>query len=172
MKVGEPYRVGGHGKVGDLWGALLVKNSGVGYAKLTVGLHLVRLACLNGMTAPIPMPAIVRTRHRWIDERQIGEAIHLGLEGISDRLRKSAYVLAESVDQRVDDVDEEVRAVLKTAKLPVRLVRPVLSAYAREPHLSRFGVSQALTLAAQAESPEVRLQLEEVAGQYLASSRR
>jgi hypothetical protein len=92
------------------------------------------------------------------------------LVGISDKLRRGAYVMDEAVGQRVDDVEAEVREVLKSAKLPTKLVRPILSAYAREPHASRFGVSQALTLAAQTESPEVRLQLEEVAGRYLASS--
>jgi hypothetical protein len=170
VRVGEPYRVGSHGKVGELWGALVCRNSGVGYSKLTIALHLVRLACMNGMTAPVPMPAIVRTRHRWIDEGEIAVAIHEGLVGISDKLRRGAYVMDEAVGQRVDDVEAEVREVLKTAKLPTKLVRPILSAYAREPHASRFGVSQALTLAAQTESPEVRLQLEEVAGRYLASS--
>jgi hypothetical protein len=170
VRVGEPYRIGLHGKVGELWGSLLVRNSGVGYSKLSVSLHLVRLACLNGMTCPVPMPAIVRTRHRWIDEGEIAVAIHEGLVGIGEKLRRGAYVMDEAVGQRVGDVDAEIREVLKTAKLPVRLVRPILSAYAREPHPSRFGISQALTLHAQAEAPEVRLQLEDAAGRYLAAS--
>ena len=169
VRVGEPYRVGLHGKVGDLWGSLLVRNSGVGYSKLSVSLHLVRLACMNGMTCPVSLPAIVRTRHRWIDEGEIAVAIHEGLVGITDKLRRGAYVLDEAVGQRVDDVDVEVRSVLKTAKLPAKLVRPVLAAYAREPHPSRFGVSQAITLASQGESPELRLMMDDAAGRYLAA---
>lgn len=170
LKIGEAYKIGGPGSVGDVWGTLTLKNSGVGYSKLTVFLSLLRLSCRNGMTAPIPLPALVRTRHRWLHESEIYQAITSGLQGVGDRLRRSAYVLGESVGHRVSDVDSEVRELLKTAKLPVRLVRPVLAAYAREPHASRFGISQALTLAAQDESPELRLQLEEVAGRYLAAS--
>ena len=169
IKIGEAYRIGGPGKVGEVWGALVCRNSGVGYAKLVISLSLVRLACLNGMTCPVPLPAIVRARHAWLDEGQIREAVRLGLEGVGDRLAKGTQVLADSAHHAVDDIDGEVRRVLKSARLPLRLARPVLSAYGREPHASRFGVSQALTLAAQAETPEVRLVLEDLAGRYLAT---
>lgn len=169
VRVGESYKIGGAGKVGEIWGGLLVRNSGVGYAKLVVSLHLTRLVCLNGLTCPVPLPAIVRARHRWLDQEQIQQSLREGLQGVGDRIRQGTYVLGESVGHLVENIDAEVRRVLKSAKLPVRLVRGVLAAYAREPHQSRFGVSQALTLAAQGESPEVRLLLEEVAGRYLAS---
>jgi hypothetical protein len=171
LRLGEPYRLGGPGRVGDVWGGLLVRNSGVGYSRLVVSLHLVRLVCMNGMACPIPMPALVRHRHRWIEEREIREAITGGLQGIGERLRRGAYVLEEAGHHRVEDIEAEVRHVLRAAKLPTSLVRPVLSAYSREPHASRFGISQALTLAAQQTSPETRLQLEELAGSYLTTPR-
>jgi hypothetical protein len=170
VKLGEAFKPGGPGRVGEVWGGLLVRNSGVGYSRLVVDLHLVRLACLNGMVCPVQMPAIVRARHAWLDEAQIREAIHRGLDGVGEKLRRGTRVLEESAHHGVDDVEAEVRRVLQNARLGVRLARPVLEAYSREPHPSRFGVSQALTLAAQSATPEVRLQLEEAAGRYLASS--
>jgi hypothetical protein len=97
VRVGEPYKVGAHGKVGELWGSLVCRNSGVGYSKMTVSLHLVRLACLNGMVCPVPMPAIVRTRHRWLHEGEIANAIQQGLQGITEKLRRGAYVMDEAV---------------------------------------------------------------------------
>jgi len=115
------------------------------------------------------MPAIVRARHAWLDEAQIRNAIQSGLDGVGDKLRSGTRVLEESAHHGVDDVEAEVRRVLQNARLGVRLARPVLEAYRREPHASRFGVSQALTLAAQSATPEVRIQLEETAGRYLAS---
>jgi hypothetical protein len=169
VKIGETYKVGGPGNVGDVWGGLLVRNSGVGYTKLVVNLHLVRLACLNGMTAPVLLPAILRARHRWLDDGQVREAIEHGLQGVGERLRRSTVVLGESARVVVDDVEVEVRRVLQAAKLPLRLARPILSAYSREPHRSVFGISQALTAHAKDESPEVRLQLEDLAGRYLAA---
>lgn len=168
LKLGQAYKIGGPGRVGEVWGGLLVRNSGVGFAKLTVSLHLVRLVCLNGMFAPVPLPSIVRVRHRWLDEGDVREAIQVGLQGIGERLLTGTQVLAQSTHQMVDDIEHEVREVLRGSKLPLRLASGVMSAYRREPHASRFGISQALTLAAQQESPEVRLQLEEAAGRYLA----
>jgi len=169
VKIGEPYKIGGPGNVGEVWGSLTVRNSGVGYARLIVNLSLLRISCLNGLTAPVVMPAIVRTRHRWLDEGQVRESILRGLDGVGERLHRSTRVLADSAQRGVDDVEAEVRRVLQNAKLPLRLARPILSAYGREPHASQFGVSQAITLHAQAESPELRLQLEDVAGRYLAA---
>jgi hypothetical protein len=170
IKLGETYKVGGPGRVGDVWGGLLVTNSGVGYSKLFVTLHLVRLACLNGMAAPLLLPAVLRARHRWLEEAQVREAIQNGLQGVGERLRRSTVVLGESARFVVDDVEAEVRRVLQGAKLPLRFARPILSAYAREPHASRFGISQAITLHAQMENSEVRAQLEDLAGRYVASS--
>jgi hypothetical protein len=169
VKIGEPYRIGGPGNVGEVWGSLTVRNSGVGFASLIVTLSLLRVCCLNGLTAPVSMPAIVRSRHRWLDENQLRESILRGLDGVGERLRKSTRVLGESALRNVDDVEAEVRRVLHAAKLPLRLARPILAAYGREPHASQFGVSQAITLHAQSESSELRFQLEDVAGRYLAA---
>ncbi len=77
-------------------------------------------------------------------------------------------MLAESTRIEVGDVELEVRDVLREARLPLHLVSSVMSAYLREPSRTRFGVSQAVTLAAQRESPELRYDLERAAGMYLA----
>ncbi len=52
VKIGTEYRVGGPGEVGDVWGCVLLRNSGVGYASLVVVAHLHRLACKNGLALP------------------------------------------------------------------------------------------------------------------------
>ena len=106
------------------------------------------------MVCPVQMPAIVRARHAWLDEGQIRRAIQRGLDGVGDKLRRGTRVLEESAHHGVDDVEAEVRRVLQNARLGVRLTRPVMEAYSREPHPSRFGISQALTLAAQSTTPK------------------
>ncbi len=60
--------------------------------------------------------------------------------------------------------------MLREARLPLRLVAPVLAAYAREPRPTRFGIASALTLQAQSESAEVRHDLERAAGIYVAQA--
>jgi hypothetical protein len=70
----------------------------------------------------------------------------------------------------VQNVEAEVRGVLREAGLPLRLVKPVLDAYEKEPGITKFSVSQAVTLAAQQQSPELRLALEEAAAAYLRAA--
>ena len=77
-------------------------------------------------------------------------------------------LLEASVHQHVDDAEREVRELLRTARLPLGLVRDVMDGFRREPGQSRFAISQAVTWAAQRTSPEVRHDLEKAAGIYLA----
>ena len=168
VRVGDTFKPGGPGAVGDVWGCLAIRNSGVGFAKLVITSYLMRLACLNGMVLPLGDAVIVAARHRAISMDLIREKIVAGLAGIGERLHRGARVLAQSEDHRVADVEAEVRQLLKDDALPVRLLPPVMAAYAREPSATRFGVSQAITLAAQDRSPEERFELEQLAGRYLA----
>jgi hypothetical protein len=78
--------------------------------------------------------------------------------------------MAESTGDDVANVELEVRDVLREARLPMRLVAPVMTAYEREPRPTRFGIASALTLHAQGESPEVRYELERAAGVYLSQA--
>jgi Flp pilus assembly protein TadB len=168
IAIGEPYRVGGPGRVGDVWGSVLLRNSGVGFASLVVELFCVRLACLNGMVAPLGNPTIVRKAHRGLDERRLEELMFARLHELPLRLRRAGDTMGRAADLAVTDVREEVRLSLAAARLPQRLLAPVLDAYEREPHPSVFGISQAMTLAAQALAPEQRHDVEAAAGRYLA----
>ena len=168
--VGEPIR-SGNGNVGDVWGCLYVRNSGVGYAKLIVTLFLHRLACKNGLVVPLPGSSILRARHRHLDEDDLAVALAVGLQDLPARLHRGAGVLADAETIAVADVEEDVRAALRAAKLPVRLVAPVMRAWNQERGQSRFSVSQAITLAAQWESSsEARFEMEQAAGAYLAAT--
>lgn len=170
VRLGKPFRPGGPGNVGEVWGGLYVRNSGVGYTKLVVSLFLHRLACRNGMIVPPPNADLVRTRHRWVDISNIRTALVGGLHGIGERLHRGAEVMGYAANYQVEDIEAEVRGLLREAVLPARLVGEIMMAYAREPHPSRFGVSQAITLAAQDQNPEVRFDLERAAGAYLAQN--
>jgi hypothetical protein len=168
VKVGKPYRIGGPGEVGDLWGGLLVRNSGVGFASLFLSMFLHRLVCRNGMTAPIPDAVLLRRRHRALDGKKLDDLLVERFAALPGKLSQGAELLLASRDRAVADVTVAVRQLLEARRLPAKLVEPVMAAYHREPHASAFGVAQALTLAAQDMSPEVRLDLERAAGEYVA----
>ena len=167
VRVGE--KLTPSAEVGAIEGCIYVRNSGVGFAKLVVGIMLHRLACKNGLIVSLPGATLVRAVHRGLDLDRVRERLAEGLKGLPERLHRSARMLAESTSVNVADVELEVRDVLREARLPLRLASSVLAAYEREPSRTRFGVSQALTLAAQNESPEVRYDLERAAGVFLAA---
>jgi hypothetical protein len=157
-------------EVGAVEGCVYVRNSGVGYARLVVGLLLHRLACKNGLIVQVPGATLVRAVHRHIDPARIRARLTDGLRDLPAKLNRSARALAEATHADISNPELEIRDVLREARLPLRLVVPVMAAYAREPRPTRFGVSQALTLAAQGESPEFRHDLERAAGLYLAQA--
>jgi hypothetical protein len=170
VKVGQPYRVGGEGEVGDVWGGVLFRNSGVGYASILVAMFLHRLLCRNGLTAPLPDAFLLRRQHRSLDDRKLDALLAERFAKLPGRLHVGAALLLESRARRIDDVSIAVRQLLGARRLPVKLLDPILKAYDREPHASAFGLAQAMTLAAQDQSPEVRLDLERAAGEFLAAS--
>jgi hypothetical protein len=170
VKIGAEYRVGGPGEVGDVWGCLLLRNSGVGFASLLITSFLHRLVCRNGLTAPLPDAVLLRQRHRHLDGAKIDALLIEKFASLPGRLQRGAELLAASRDRRVDDVSIAIRQLLEARRLSVKLLAPILAAYDREPHASAFGVAQALTLAAQKFSPEVRLDLERTAGEFVAEA--
>jgi hypothetical protein len=168
VRVGE--RLTPNAEVGAVEGCLYVRNSGVGFAKLVVGIMLHRLACKNGLIVSLPGATLVRSVHRGLDIEKVRERLSEGLRGLPERINTSAKLLAQSTHVEVANVELEVRDLLREARLPLRLVPSVMAAYLREPSRTRFGIAQSLTLAAQTESPEVRFDLERAAGLYLSAA--
>lgn len=168
VAIGKPYTKGGPGQVGDVWGGLLVRNSGVGFASLLMILHLTRLLCLNGMTAPLPDALLLRKRHRGFQETTLLNGLRVQAADLPDELGRGVERLLLSEGRHVDNVEAEVGSILRERRLPARLLPQVMQAYGREPTPSAFGISQALTFAAQSLAPEERLELEQAAGSYLA----
>lgn len=168
VSLGDAYRKGeANAHVGELWGGLHVRNSDVGFACLSMTLHLTRLLCLNGMVAPIPDAFLFRKAHRRLDEDALTKHLELDLDSIGERLHRGARTLARSAERRVLEPETEFRKLLRDARLPKKLLPALLNAYQQEPDASAFGLSQALTLAAQNMTPETRYELERLAGRYL-----
>lgn len=169
LTIGTPYKRGGKGAVGDVWGGILIRNSGVGFASLIMTMHLTRLLCLNGMTAPLPDALLLKKRHRGFQEGTLLEGLRLKAAELPGELGRGVERLLLSENRPIENVEAEVAGILQTSRLPSRLVAQVMTAYGREPIASAFGVSQAFTLAAQGLAPEERLNLEHAAGRYLAT---
>jgi hypothetical protein len=170
VQVGETFKLGGPGKVGDCFGTLTCRNSDVGFASLLVAASILRIACLNGLLVPdITNGKIFARRHRGLLAEDLPQSLADNLYGLGDRIHRGALVLESAGEIPIADVDHEVRHALKAANLPMRFASHVLRAYQYEPHPSRYGIAEAFTLAAQWTSPEVGFALQQAASRYLAS---
>ena len=166
--IGHAFRGGDSAEVGDVWGGLVVRNSGVGFASLFASLSLIRLLCKNGMTAPLDDAVFIKRAHRGLAHGKLVEAFTSRLSALPSRYRIAGGVLRRSTTVAVRDVESTVHELLEDHRIPLRLTAPVLDAWRREPSPTAFGVSQALTSASQRQSPELRFELERAAGTYLA----
>jgi hypothetical protein len=155
--------------VGDIWGGVSVRNSGVGYAAFGMFAGLLRRLCKNGMTAPIDGALLFRPAHRAFDLERLCETLAKRLEGLPGKLAYAGRVLADSRQRAITNLGEVFLAILRTAHLPVKRAVQIAEAYDEEPALkgTAFGVAQAVTRAAQAMAAEVRFELQQAAGAYL-----
>jgi len=166
--IGKPYQVGGAGEVGDVWGGILVRNSGVGYASLSIVLHLTRLVCRNGLTAPLQNAELLRHRHtKGIASDRIFQMLGERLIEVPGKLRHCGQILLQANATPIDNPADIIGTILDNNGLPRRYLPPILSAYEIEPRRNAFGVTSAITRAAQQFSPEERLELEQAASRYL-----
>jgi hypothetical protein len=167
VKLGDDFRSTGTARVGQVWGGLVCRNSDVGAASLWASLFLWRLVCRNGLTLPEPRSILIDRRHLGLDPNSVRATLKKRLVDLPARLERGMRALEATTDLPVDDLQAGIRSVLKMARLPLRLVPAVLVAYQHEPSSTVFGLVQALTRAAQALTPEERLQAEVGASRYI-----
>ncbi|HNV68260.1 MAG TPA: DUF932 domain-containing protein [Candidatus Ozemobacteraceae bacterium] len=158
-------------EVGNVWGCLSVQNSGVGFCSLTVTLSLVRLVCTNGMTAPVANSVLLRRKHLGIAADDVAAKLTDSIRHAPELLAQGISNLVQSRQRPISNPEEALALLLSRAKIGNKHLPAFLAAYAREPQPSVFGIGQAATDAQThlqiGLSPEDRLQLENVTGEYL-----
>jgi hypothetical protein len=167
LQVGKPINPQTGSVVGDVRGSILVRNSGTGWASMLVSLAITRLVCLNGMV--VQNGDSIRRAHRGLDDARLRSLLANAMSNFGPRVREAADNLQRSSERVLrDPVMHIVEKLITAAKLPRKLLPDIFAAYNAEPHPSAFGIAQALTLAAQRMTPELRIELETLAGEYLA----
>src|SRR5664280_625447 len=167
IAIGKPFKPGDDKVVGDIYGGLIVRNSGVGFASLAITISLVRLLCTNGMTAPIPDAVLLRRSHRGINDERLLDMLTRNLRELPGKISEGARVLADSRSRIIQEPEQEFLRVLELGRMPRRFLPDLQAAYALEPEQSMFGISQAVTRASQKFSSEERFDLDRAAGTYL-----
>ncbi len=174
IRIGEPVDNKGSSAVGTIWGGILIQNSGVGYASLSISLHLMRLVCTNGMTAPVAGATLLRRRHSGRPEADLWNQISHILQHVPERLSIAVNNLRQSQEKRIANPQHAIESIIRKAHMPAKLVEPFMLAYNKEPHDTMFGVAQAVTDFQTHEQldliPEERKQLEDAAAEYIANA--
>ncbi|PKL44147.1 MAG: hypothetical protein CVV41_05780 [Candidatus Riflebacteria bacterium HGW-Riflebacteria-1] len=174
IRIGDPYESLSSSAVGTIWGGILIQNSGVGYASLSISLHLMRLVCTNGMTAPVAGATLMRRRHVGRPEADLWNQISHVLNAVPEKLGYAVHALRESQNKKVANAQAAIEAIIKQAHMPGKLVEPLMLAYDKEPYGTAFAVAQAVTDFETHEqlglSPEDRKQLEDAAAEYLTNA--
>jgi len=156
--------------VGRMRSAFMLRNSDVGFASLLGVVQVVRVVCTNGMTAPVANAKIFRKRHVGVTSQCVHDLVKERLDQLPEVFGYGLNALTESTRRPVDDVELEIKSVLKLAHLPMKRADDVQRALRVEPYHTVFGVSQAVTLAAQKWTPEQRVAAERAAGKYVRSA--
>lgn len=169
LRAGKPFRPGDDRDIGDIAGCLTIRNSGVGFAATVVMASLTRLICKNGMALPIPDPVLLRRAHRAFDIDKLRQLLGERLLGLPGKLANGGRVLVDAQRRPVADEIEAFVELLRNVRLPRKLLPVLECAYSAEPRLAgtAFGISQAVTRAAQDVNAEERFELERAAGEYL-----
>lgn len=174
IRIGEPFNSTSRDSVGSIFGGIQVTNSGVGFASLSVSLHLMRLVCTNGMTAPVAGANLLRRRHVGRPEEDLWSRMAEIVKNVPEKLGYAVHSLRESQNKRVTNAQSAIEAVIRQAHMPGKLLEPFMMAYNKEPHDTVFGVAQAITDYQTHEqlglAPEDRKQLEDAAATYIANA--
>jgi hypothetical protein len=147
-------------------------NSEVGARAVNIEDALVRVICVNGMIRVVQQRSLVYQIHRRIDDDDIQEKlvtaageIRASLPVIENRLKA-----AHTRQYTQPDFDKQVEDFILNAGMPKKFAEQVKNAFLSEPELTRFGLIQAITLAAQDLKPEEAYLVERAASKLLIAA--
>jgi hypothetical protein len=146
-----------------------LRNSEVGYTAVIIDDFAFRLVCLNGAIISVRDGRLLYRVHRSLDDEAIDGLLDGAFRKMPVAWEKNRKMMVALRDQVLEDPEAEILKFLNRLKATKAYQDAVKEAYEAEPLPNRYGVMQALSRAAQKE-PDMdrRVELEEMAGQYMA----
>jgi len=148
-------------------GGFLLWNSEVGAGAVGLLEYVWRLVCTNGLVALTPGRKLFRRVHRRTSNESLERDLSQGLAALPERIERATSALRVARMQYVMEPEATLRNFLAEHPEGRPHTEAVISAYAEEPEPTRFGLVQAITLAAQRLDADRRLMLETLAGQLI-----
>ena len=147
-----------------------IRNSEVGGAPLSLDDHWWRQVCTNGLMVRIGGKRSLYRIHRAIENEALDGGLVVAIARLPQRWQTSFAWMQAAKRVEVQHPDDEVAAILGDS--PKALLKEAQRVVLRDGDYSRFGVVQAVTYVAHVANtdPNVRFQMETLAGQYLAGT--
>lgn len=149
-----------------------LRNSEVGAAPVTLDDYFVRIACMNGLVTKTGDKRSLYRRHGAIDDDVLHTALVTAIARLPKRWSEELVVIGRASVAEVEHPDSEVELALAGSGVARHLVEAAQQEVLRAGDRTRWGVAQAITWTAHRvnQNPDVRFQMERLAGEYLAGT--
>jgi len=153
-------------------GGLFFTNSETGHKALRVEPRLFRVKCSNGM---IVEEFVTREVHLGNGDKLYDEMIYLSLRRsireLFSRFGEIIQALRESTEVKIKNPQKVINNVVEQYKLSESQKENILMAFGAEPEYDKYGITNAISLAAQQEDTwEKSVELERVGGNLISLS--
>ena len=151
-------------------GGLFFTNSETGHKALRVEPRLFRVKCSNGM---IVEEFVTREVHLGYGDELYDEMIYLSLRRsireLFSRFGEIIQALRESTEVKIKNPQKVINNVVEQYKLSEAQKENILMAFGAEPEYDKYGITNAISLAAQKEETwEKSVELERIGGKLIS----
>lgn len=152
-----------------IMGGIFITNSETGHKALRVEPRMFRVKCSNGM---IVEELVTREIHIGNSDEISDEIVYLSLRRsireLFSRFGEIVLLLRESTEAKIRNPQKVIQNVVEQYKLSEAQKANILMAFGAEPEFDKYGIANALTLAAQKEeSWEKSVEMERIGGRLI-----
>ena len=144
---------------------IMISNSEVGCASISVEPFVYRLTCTNDLV--VSTEESFRHAHIHLTARELNSRM---AEAIGSTFRIASTIMdtfLKAREEAIEDPLETIRQIAEARQFAQKFTDNVVGSYLTEPEPSRFGVINAFTHAAQQLAPVPRIEMERFAGRLL-----
>jgi hypothetical protein len=152
-----------------IMGGIFITNSETGHKALRVEPRMFRVKCSNGM---IVEELVTREIHIGNSDEISDEIVYLSLRrsirDLFSRFGEIVLLLRESTEAKIRNPQKVIQNVVDQYKLSESQKANILMAFGAEPEYDKYGIANALTLAAQKEETwEKSVEMERIGGRLI-----
>jgi hypothetical protein len=151
-----------------IMGGLFLTNSETGHKALRVEPRVFRVKCSNGMIIEEFVTREIHLGDEVLDE-MIYLSVRRSIKELFNRFGEITQILREATEIKVKSPQKVINNVVEQYKLSEAQKESILIAFGAEPEYDKYGIANAITLAAQKEETwEKSVELERVGGNLIA----